>query len=97
MSNCSQHKKEVAGISDMKVLAEMIGDLHYESLYIFLSQLHIKLHEDGLKDRLNGRENLGHCLQAASYDIKEAAGEISIAWRISKPFMQDTSTHTDNS
>lgn len=32
MSDCKNHKKEVAGISDMKVLAEAIGDLHYEAL-----------------------------------------------------------------
>jgi len=39
LPDCSQHKKEVAGILDMKVLAEMIGDLHYETLAEFLNSL----------------------------------------------------------
>lgn len=54
-SDCSKHKKEVLGCSDMKQLAEMIGDLHYESLEIFLRELKRKLEADGRKDFEEGR------------------------------------------
>lgn len=55
MSNCSQHKKEVAGISDMKVLAEMQGDLHYETMAQLFKELGDKLASDGLKDKYSHR------------------------------------------
>jgi len=43
MSNYINHKKEVLGESDMKVLAEKIGDLHYETLSEFICELSDKL------------------------------------------------------
>ncbi len=88
-SNCSKHKKDVAGVSDMKVLAEMIGDLHYESLLQFLRDLSIKLELDGFKDQQAGRTNLGNHLMYASENITVAADFMDAAWQISKPFMQE--------
>jgi hypothetical protein len=86
--NCSNHKKEVAGISDMKVLAELIGDLHYETLENLLGQLSIKLYKDGLSDRMNGREKLGYTLDDAANFIRSAALKINTAWEISNPHME---------
>ena len=71
--NCSQHKKEVAGISDMKQLAEMIGDLHYETLAEFLNALAEKLHNDYVKDDEAGRTELAKCLLWTYYGIHKAS------------------------
>lgn len=89
MSDCSKHKKEVAGISDMKVLAEMIGDLHYESLAELFKHLAEKVEFDGEKDCLNCREVLGNTLILASAHIYLSYVEMKKAWQISKPFMKD--------
>lgn len=88
MNDCSQHKKDVSGITDMSLLAEMVGDLHYEKLAEFIGRLGTKLYKDGLKDRMNHREKLGYALNDASDDMMKAALRISEAWKISKPFMK---------
>ena len=88
MSDCSKHKKEVAGISDMKELAGMIGDLHYETLLSLLKHLSLKLNLDGVNDKKNGRIKLGNNLMYASENIDMAAIYMDEVWRISKPFMK---------
>lgn len=85
--DCSKHKKEVAGISDMKVLAEIIGDLHYETFAIFLERLSEKLYMDSAKDSAHGRIKLAKVLDTAADNIYWAQIEIEQAWEISKPFM----------
>lgn len=90
MSDCSKHKKEVAGISDMKELAEMICDLHYETLAELFGLLSAKLYVDGLKDFQNGREKLGTTLIDAAVEVSYATKLIFQAWQISKPFMDKT-------
>lgn len=87
MSNCLNHKKEVAGISDMKLLAEMIGDLHYETLGKLLHNIENKILIDYQRDEKAGRTELAICLWDASIDIGCAALFIDKAWQISKPFM----------
>jgi hypothetical protein len=89
-SDCSKHKKDIAGIHDMKVLAAMIGDLHYESLSELLKELCEKLYEDGAKDRKSDRVKLGFTLQNASLHISRAQMAIHEAYLISKPFMSST-------
>jgi|ERR1700734_1710946 len=89
MSNCANHPKEVAGISDMKVLAEMIGDLHYETLEEFLLCLARKIDDDADVDFEAGRKNLGGVLYEAAVLIFDARKAIGKAWEISKPFMTD--------
>jgi hypothetical protein len=90
MKDCSNHKKEVAGITDMKILAEMVGDLHYEALQEFVGRLGIKLYRDCISDRAAGRTELGYALLDASEKLTEAGYFISKAWKISKPFMDTT-------
>ena len=87
MNNCSQHQKEIAGITDMKVLAEMIGDLHYETLTELLEHLFLKIGSDGRKDLHAGRIKLGCKLLDAEVKLCMAFIEIKEAWNISKPYM----------
>lgn len=87
--DCSKHKKDVAGISDMKELAGMIGDLHYQTLAELLTFLREKLWKDGHKDYQAGRLGLGHTLMRASYLMQDVEKLVIEAWEISKPFMTD--------
>lgn len=88
MSNCSNHKKEVAGISDMEKLAADIGELHYETLAILLQNLSRKLRDDAYNDELGGRHQLAASLRSASAYVLYAYQDIHRAWQISKPFME---------
>lgn len=88
MDDCSKHKKEVAGISDMKLLAEMIGDLNYESLNNFLAHLSLKIRDDANKDYVGNREKLATELHIAADCIGKSREAIAAAWKISKPFME---------
>ena len=88
MSDCKNHKKEVAGISDMKVLAEAIGDLHYEALAELFGHLSKKFFTDAQKDARAGRDNLSNRLYGISYNMRQCAYSAEIAWQISKPFME---------
>jgi len=87
MSNCSNHKKDVLGQTDMKHLADDIGNLHYESLANFLFHLEQKLKKDAALDLLGGRKKLSLSLSSASRKISMAWLHIKQAWEISKPFM----------
>lgn len=86
--DCSRHSKQVAGISDMKLLAEAIAELHYEQLSILLYHLREKLWADGQKDVKANRPKLGERLMKASTRIGQARVHIQTAWKISKPFMK---------
>ena len=88
MSDCSKHKKEIAGITDMRILAEMIGDLHYKTLSILLYHLSDKLYYDGLKDFHSGRTQLAGELFKSRINIYEAHTEIERAWKLSEPYMK---------
>lgn len=88
MNDCSNHTKEVAGITDMKLLAEKIGDLHYESLAQLFKHLGEKIDSDGKKDYNNNKLRLGNKLITAGFCIRASAIHINEAWQISKPFME---------
>lgn len=90
MTNCSKHKKEIEGITDMTLLAEKIGDLHYETLGELLFQLSKKIYQDGVKDEKAGRIKLGTALKSAAFSLHMSNNGIHHAWMISKPFMSDT-------
>ena len=87
MKDCSNHKKEVAGISDMKDLANRIGDLHYETLADLLDNLSDKIFLDSVKDNSEGRKKLSSALEKAAYQIMFSSMNIYKAYDISKPFM----------
>jgi len=88
MSNCKEHKKEVCGVSDMKVLAEMICDLNYETLNELFKHLEVKFWIDGSRYYNDGREQFGTALQKASISMEDVAEYIRQAWEISRPFMK---------
>lgn len=85
--DCSRHIKEVAGINDMAVLAEMVGDLHYETLADFFVELQCKFIRDAGKDERQGRFKLAECLDEAAAHTSWVAAEIKNALEISQPFM----------
>ena len=84
-----KHPKNVGEYTDMKKLAEDIGNLHYETLYELLGKLAHKLGDDCLNDQGNGRQKLANELAEASNNITDAACSIGTAWEIFKPFMKD--------
>jgi hypothetical protein len=86
---CSTHAESVAGITDMKLLAEMVGDLHYEVLREFMIRLEVKLLIDSMNDAHGNRMKLSDALLVASGKIGEASHSINKAWNISSPFMGD--------
>jgi len=88
-NNCSNHKKYLFGESDMKVVAEAIGDLNYESLSRLLFELQTKIHNDSMKYLKDEKFKLSHALHRASVHLWQASFEIESAWQISKPFMKD--------
>lgn len=85
--DCSRHSKQVAGISDMKLLAENIGDLHYETLAELFHELQEKFDRDYQRDSKAGYAQLAMCLWDASIDCGSVSLYIKNAWRISKTFM----------
>jgi CHAD domain-containing protein len=87
MDDCSRHSKQVAGIADMKFLAEAIGDLHYEQLSLLLYHLSDKFFHDGKKDEREGRTQLSSSLFKAQLSTHRAHQHIDEAWKISKPFI----------
>ncbi len=86
--SCENHKKEIAGITDMKVLAEMIENLHYESQADFLNHYCALTKERSINDRKEWKPRLANFLDAASNNLGFAAEQIKGAWQISKPFMK---------
>ena len=88
MGDCSNHAKDIAGITDMKALAEMIGDLHYETLAELLAHLADKLYNDAKKDSAAGRIQLSNKLYNAAECVAQSDHVISEAWEICKPFMK---------
>lgn len=97
MDNCSNHKKEIAGITDMKLLAEMIGDLHYESLAELFKHLSKKFNQDSRKDWGNKRVQLSIRLKDASISTKSTYVSLNQIWEICKPFMQNSDKKDERS
>lgn len=87
--DCSQHPRDLFGHTDMKEVAEAIGDLHYETLTEFLFQLSNKFRVDAEKDNNAGRNKLAQSLHKAKAFIANACYEIITAANISKPFMDN--------
>lgn len=93
MSDCSNHKKEVAGVSDMKVLAEMIGNLHYETLAELFQHLSKKIFQGAEKDAKAKRLALSSILYDLNYELNVCHRLADRAWKISKPFMSQDTPH----
>ena len=91
MEECKKpkHPRNVGEYTDMKKLAEDIGNLHYETLVDLMIHMADKLEDDANSDKDKGRRKLSHHLNEASLNIVNASSDIDEAWRISKPFMKD--------
>lgn len=90
--DCSNHSKEVAGISDMKVLAEMIGDLHYESLAELNERLKEKYAEDAGNDLKAENHKVASDLALMAYFQKQLSIVSSRLWQTCKPLMEQNKT-----
>jgi hypothetical protein len=93
MSNCSEHKRDLFGQTDMKVVAEAIGDLNYETLAELLYHLSDKLNSDSNTDYEGGRYKISQELNEASHKMHFVARRIELVWQISKPFMDTNKTN----
>lgn len=88
MDDCSKHKKDLFGETDMKVVAEAIGDLHYESLCELFKQLSLKIYKDANRDANDSKINLSIELMNAAFYVDYAFRNLYKARQISKPFME---------
>lgn len=86
--NCSQHKKDLFGEKNMKVVAEAICGLHYETLHELFSALCDKFEFDATNDSMGGRTELSKHLFIASELCNDITVPMYKAWQISKPFMK---------
>ncbi len=74
----------------LQELAQDIGNLRYDILLEFLNHLSDDLRKQYLNDLYNKRTKLATCLSLAEKNIKVAALYVEDAWRISKPYMENT-------
>ena len=88
MSDCSQHKKELFGETDMEKIADAIGDLHYECIPLLLYHLSKKIHADAEIDYKGDRKKLASALQYLGMALFESSLRAQIVLKISKPFMK---------
>lgn len=68
-------------------LARMLGDLQYDYLAAYLSELAGKLQRDSEGDGGRGRGQLAAHLQRAVWSLDEARLEIEKAWKICEPYV----------
>lgn len=87
MSDCSSHPKEIAGITDMKQLAQMIRNLHHETRAILIDELAKEISLEGLEDDATKPKLAEQHFMTAGY-LTKAAIHASWAAQISKPFMK---------
>jgi len=84
----NKHKKEIVNYNgNLNELVNEIGDLHYETLKKFLFDLSMKIKNDSIKDRKNGKIKLSNSLLETSYSLLNSGRHMNNAWLISKPFM----------
>lgn len=83
---CTRHARTIANLP-LEVLAEQIGDLHYESLQELLRHLQNKLARDAVADDGRNRPRLAGALRESAAAVGQAERAISRAWKISKPYM----------
>lgn len=83
-----EHKTQVDGFASMTELAETIGNLRYDALTEFLSELELKLMRDSDADLERHRTVLSLFLHKARYSIGNARVEIGEAWKLCEPHMR---------
>lgn len=86
--DCAGHKKDLFGHSDMKEVAEAIGDLHYEELAELFLQLKRKFSMDAENDLTGNRVRLSQQLENIADACYIAERGARNAYLISKQFME---------
>ena len=85
-----KHTSKVKGFEGTThELATQVGDLFYDSMAEFLNQLADKIQLDGEADFNRGRKKLANELFESSQHLRSAANNISNAWDICSPFVDE--------
>lgn len=87
MSDCSKHKVPEY-LSNLKQVANDIGDMPYDKVAEFLEYLEKKIHMDSVKDGEGGRRRLSLLLSRASYQITILRIQFEKIWELCKPYMK---------
>lgn len=85
----SSHKTTIKDYESAKELALDLSNLRYDVLAEVLKELSKKLEIDAEKDLERGRVKLHHHLINASLKVNDSCEEITKAWIICKPYMDD--------
>jgi hypothetical protein len=91
----AEHKIRVDGFGSMAELAETVGNLRYDALAEFMSELELKLMRDSEADHKRGRFKLSSRLHSARYALGHARLEIERVWKICKPYMETSIEEMD--
>jgi hypothetical protein len=83
------HATQVKYDGGLPKLVEDIGNLRYDALQEFLTELSLKLRLDGNKDRTRGRPILSGHLDKAADKLLESAAAIGVAWMLCQPHMEN--------
>lgn len=81
-----KHKEYIKNYEHLGDLADEIGNLRYDKLSDFLYYLSLKLKNDSVKDKEKNKNKLSDVLLKSSKDLYNASDNISLAWKICKPF-----------
>lgn len=91
MDDCSDHKKDIAGITDMKLIAEMIVNLHHESVAKLFEELPIAFNNASTVDYDQKNNALGYNQASIAHFLWKAEPHAKRLWEISKQFMNKQS------
>lgn len=86
MDNCSQHKKDLFGETDMKKVAEAIRYMHHQTRAILIDEISRQISLEGLDDQILKPKLANELFMVAGY-LSKAADHSKFVWQISKPFM----------
>lgn len=89
MDNCSQHKKDLFGETDMRKVAEAIRYMHHETRAILIDELSKEISREGWEDQKLKPQLSEQLFTVAGYLCK-AAIHSHFVFAISKPFMETT-------
>ena len=90
-----KHPLKVEGFDgSLDDLAKAIGKMRFDSIDDFLRCLAEDLHKQADDDNEAGRIQLANSLYSAALNVYSARDKIAKAWKISKPYMQDTEQET---
>lgn len=84
-----EHKTTLEYEGGTAKLVEDIGNLRYDALQQFLTDLGRKVRIDANADRTRGREKLSGLLEKTADRLLESAAAVGAAWILCKPHMEN--------